>query len=147
MQRQAPQREIGRGGAHSRQGVGALLCGGRLAIRRRNRQTGGARGADCPGEAAACRLRRHRSGAPPLRASNCDIAKARSSLLCEAAKRQVPARLSDAVLFGVRSGGRLATACGTVRFTALRAAAANCRMPPWIFTDERSVCRMRGGSR
>ncbi|RNF04100.1 uncharacterized protein Tco025E_08020 [Trypanosoma conorhini] len=43
MQRRAPQREIRRGGARSRPGVGALLCGGRLAIRRRNRRTGGAR--------------------------------------------------------------------------------------------------------
>ncbi|RNE95830.1 uncharacterized protein Tco025E_09901 [Trypanosoma conorhini] len=93
MQRRAPQREIRRGGAHSRQGVGALVCGGRLAIRRRNRQTGGARGVDCVGEAAACRLPRHRPGAPLLPASNRDIAETRSSLLCEAAKQQVPAPL------------------------------------------------------
>ncbi|RNF04099.1 uncharacterized protein Tco025E_08019 [Trypanosoma conorhini] len=43
MQRRAPQREIRLGGARSRPGVGALLCGGRLAIRHRNRRTGGAR--------------------------------------------------------------------------------------------------------
>ncbi|RNF16297.1 uncharacterized protein Tco025E_05223 [Trypanosoma conorhini] len=93
MQRQAPQREIRRGGAHSRQGVGALLCGGRSAIRRRNRRTGGARDVDCLGGAAACRLPRHRSRAPLLPASKCDVAETRSSLLCEAAKRQVPAPL------------------------------------------------------
>ncbi|RNE96670.1 uncharacterized protein Tco025E_09688 [Trypanosoma conorhini] len=88
-----PKREIRRGGAHSRQGVGALLRGGRSAIRRRNRGTGGARGVDCPGEAAACRLRRLRSGAPLLPASHRDVAETRSSLLCEAAKQQVPAPL------------------------------------------------------
>ncbi|RNF16633.1 uncharacterized protein Tco025E_05112 [Trypanosoma conorhini] len=93
MQRQAPQREIRRGGAHSRQGAGALLCGGRSAIHRCNRRTGGARGVDCPGAAAACRLPRHRSGAPLLPVGDRDIAEMRSSLLRGAAKRQVPAPL------------------------------------------------------
>ncbi|RNF14468.1 uncharacterized protein Tco025E_05838 [Trypanosoma conorhini] len=45
--------------------------------------TGNWRGAgvDCPGEAAACRLRRRRPGAPLLPASNRDIAETRSSPL------------------------------------------------------------------